>query len=332
MLSRIKVLAGMNIVERRRPQDGQITMSVEGRDLDIRVASAGTVGGEKVVLRLLDKSKPQYYLSQLGMPPETYAIFSDIVRSPFGMVICAGPTGSGKTTSLYAAMAQLNSPERNIVTIEDPVEYVVPSINQMQINEQAGVTFASGLRSILRQDPDIILVGEMRDPETARIAVRSALTGHFVLSSLHATDAASALTRLIDMGIEPFVVSSSVLAVLSQRLVRRICDQCRVPYEPTAEELAFFTESGGSAARANFLSGAGCTFCANTGYQDRIGVYELLRLTPEMKRLVAGSPSYDDVRDLAVSQGTRTLRHEAVRLVSEGTTTIAEIVRSIYLL
>ena len=332
VVSRIKVLGGMNIVERRRAQDGQIAMTLEGRDLDIRVASTGTVGGEKVVLRLLDKSKPQYHLAELGMPADTYAVFGEIVRSPFGMVVCAGPTGSGKTTSLYAAMGELNGPERNIMTIEDPVEYVVPSINQVQINEQAGVNFASGLRSILRQDPDVILVGEMRDAETARIAVRSALTGHFVLSSLHATDAPSALTRLIDMGIEPFVVSSSVLAVLSQRLVRRICAQCRAPYEPNDEELGFFADSGGDIPDAGFFHGAGCTFCAGTGYQDRIGVYELLRLTPEMKRLVATTPTYDAVRDLATAQGTRTLRDEAVRLVTEGTTTIAEIVRSIYLL
>jgi type IV pilus assembly protein PilB len=331
-VSRLKVLAGMNIVERRRPQDGQIAMKIEGRDIDIRVASTGTIAGEKVVLRLLDKTKPQFRLSELGMPADTYAVFSDLVRSPFGMVICAGPTGSGKTTSLYATMTELNGPERNIMTIEDPVEYVFPAINQIQINEQAGITFASGLRSILRQDPDIILVGEMRDTETARIAVQSALTGHFVLSSLHATDATAALTRFLDMGIEPFVVSSAVLAVLSQRLVRRVCEQCRQPYLPTTDELTFFHESGGVEPAAGFFSGTGCTFCAETGYQDRVGVYELLRMTPAMKRLVAKQPSYDDVRELAAAQGTRTLREEAMRLVTQGVTTIAEVVRSIYLL
>jgi type IV pilus assembly protein PilB len=322
----------MNIVERRRSQDGQLAMKLEGRDIDVRVASTGTVAGEKLVLRLLDKTKPQYRLSDLGMPADTYAVYSELVRSPFGMVICAGPTGSGKTTSLYATMTELNGTERNIMTIEDPVEYVVSSINQIQINEQAGITFASGLRSILRQDPDVILVGEMRDSETARIAVQSALTGHFVLSSLHATDATSALTRFLDMGIEPFVVSSSVLAVLSQRLVRRICDQCRQPYQPTTDELAFFHESGGVVGPDGFFAGAGCTFCAGTGYSDRIGVYELLRMTPAMKRLVATQPSYDDVRELASSQGTRTLREEAVQLVADGVTTVAEVVRSIYVL
>ncbi|MDX6243198.1 MAG: type pilus assembly protein PilB [Frankiales bacterium] len=332
VVSRVKVLAGMNIVERRRSQDGQLAMAVDGRDVDVRVASAGVIGGEKLVLRLLDKSTPLFRLDELGMPPATYAEYAKLVRSPFGMVICAGPTGSGKTTSLYATLTELNSAERNIMTIEDPVEYVFPSLNQIQINEQAGVNFATGLRSILRQDPDVILVGEIRDTETARIAVQAALTGHFVASSLHATDATSALLRFIDMGIEPFVVNSAVLAVLSQRLVRRICEECRSPYLPTAEEKAFFVECGGADPERGFWYGEGCAFCANTGYQERIGVYELLRLSPEMKALTAGRPSHDSVRALAVDQGMRTLRQEAVRLVTEGVTTIAEVIRSIYML
>jgi type IV pilus assembly protein PilB len=322
----------MNIVERRRSQDGQHAMAIDGRDIDVRVASAGTIGGEKLVLRLLDKSTPLFRLDELGMPAATYAEYGKLVRSPFGMVICAGPTGSGKTTSLYATLTELNSAERNIMTIEDPVEYVFPSLNQIQINEQAGVNFASGLRSILRQDPDVILVGEIRDTETARIAVQAALTGHFVASSLHATDATSALLRFLDMGIEPFVVNSAVLAVLSQRLVRRICDECRSPYLPTAEEQAFFADCGGTVPERGFWYGEGCAFCASTGYQERIGVYELLRLSPEMKALTAGRPSHDSVRALAVDQGMRTLRQEAVRLVAEGVTTIAEVIRSIYML
>ena len=230
--SRLKVLAGMNIVERRRSQDGQFTAAVEGRDIDVRVASTGTIAGEKMVLRLLDKMTSSYRLSELGMPADTYATYSAMVRSPFGMVICAGPTGSGKTTSLYATMGELNGVDRNIMTIEDPVEYVVPSINQIQINEQAGVTFAGGLRAILRQDPDVILVGEIRDGETARIAVQSALTGHFVMTSLHATDTTSALMRFLDMDIEPYIVASAVAGVLSQRLLRRSCDQCRRRVRP----------------------------------------------------------------------------------------------------
>ncbi|MDQ1667410.1 MAG: type pilus assembly protein PilB [Gaiellales bacterium] len=330
--SRIKVLAGMNIVERRRAQDGQFSADIEGRNVDVRVASTGTVAGEKMVLRLLDKATSSYRLSELGMPADTYQVYSAMVRSPFGMVICAGPTGSGKTTSLYATMAELNGTERNIMTIEDPVEYVVPSINQIQINEQAGVTFASGLRSILRQDPDIILVGEIRDGETARIAVQSALTGHFVMTSLHATDTTSALLRFLDMGIEPYIVGSAVAGVLSQRLLRRTCDQCRQPYEPTADELEFFLQAGGTVPERGFSDGEGCTFCVDTGYQDRIGVYELLRMTPDMRSLVAGKPDHESVRELAIAEGTRTLRQEAVRLVEDGVTTIAEVIRGIYVL
>ena len=233
------------------------------------------------------------------------------------MVICAGPTGSGKTTTLYGSLAEINSPERNIMTIEDPVEYTFPSINQIQINEQAGITFAGGLRSILRQDPDVILVGEVRDVETARIAVQSALTGHFVLSSLHATDSVSALHRLIDMGIETFLIASSVTAVLSQRLVRRICPHCREPYQPTAEELAFLRAIGGDCPGRRFLHGAGCNFCAKTGYLERIGVYEMLTLSDGIRELVLDRASHDELRKLARAEGMSTLLEEAVALVRE---------------
>ena len=330
--SRLKVLAGMNIVERRRAQDGQFSATVEGREVDVRVASTGTVAGEKMVLRLLDKSISSFRLSELGMAPETYQVYSAMVRSPFGMVICAGPTGSGKTTSLYATMSELNGTERNIMTIEDPVEYVVPSINQIQINEQAGIDFAGGLRSILRQDPDIILVGEIRDGETARIAAQAALTGHFVLSSLHATDSTAALLRFLDLDIEAYVVASAVAGVLSQRLLRRICDQCRGAYEPTSDELAYFLQAGGVPPEAGFTHGEGCTFCAGSGYQDRVGVYELLRMTPAMRALIGTTPTYEAIRDLAAEEGTRSLRQEGVALVEHGVTTIAEVVRGIYVL
>ncbi|MEO6714877.1 MAG: GspE/PulE family protein [Mycobacteriales bacterium] len=331
LASRIKVLAGMNIVERRRPQDGQLTMDVDGRGIDIRVATSGTVTGEKVVLRLLDKSKPLFRIDQLGMTPPTQARFTKLVNAPFGMVVCAGPTGCGKTTSLYATLSELDNTERNIMTIEDPVEYRFPTISQIQINEQAGVSFAAGLKAILRQDPDIVLVGEVRDPETARIAVQSALTGHFVLSSLHATDATAALQRFLDMDIEPFLIASAVSGVLSQRLVRRICDHCRRPYQPTPDELAFFMESGGSAVNG-FFRGDGCTFCADTGYSERIGVYELIVVTPTLRQLIVDRASHEAIRNLAIEQGTQTLRVEATRLVAAGVTTIAEIVRSIYTL
>ena len=330
--SRIKVLASMNIVERRRPQDGQIAMVIDERPIDIRVSTTGTVFGEKIVLRLLDKSRPLFRLTDLGMPPATEARFGGLVRSPYGMVICAGPTGSGKTTTLYASVSEINGVERNITTIEDPVEYVFSSLNQIQINEQAGVTFAAGLRSILRQDPDVILVGEIRDAETAQIAVQSALTGHFVLSSLHATDSVSALYRFLDMGIEPFLVASSVLAIVGQRLLRRTCPHCRVPYELSPEEEAFYRQAGGQ-GRTRFWVGAGCNLCSQTGYLDRVGVYELLQLSEEMRALVvAPNPSHDDMRRLAVEQGMRSMRQEAIRLVDEDVTTVAEVIRTIYTL
>ena len=329
LVSRLKIMAEMNIVERRRPQDGQIAMEVDGREIDIRVSTIATIWGESCVLRLLDKSRSLFRMGDLGMPLETHEIFTRLIRAPFGMVLCAGPTGSGKTTTLYAALSEIDDPSRNIMTIEDPVEYVFPTINQIQTNEQAGISFANGLRSILRQDPDIILVGEIRDVETARIAVQSALTGHFVLSSLHATDSAAALHRFLDMGIESFLVASSVVAVVSQRLVRRICQTCRAPYQPKDEELAFFEESGGR-PKSSFFQGEGCNFCAGTGYRDRIGVYELMKITPEIKRLIVGWATQEELQRMAVNQGMRTLRDEAIRLVDEDVTTISEVVRSIY--
>jgi type IV pilus assembly protein PilB len=329
LVSRLKILAGMNIVERRRPQDGQITMEIDGREIDIRVATVATIWGEKCVLRVLDKSRSLYRMGDLGMPVATHHQFARHIRAPFGMVLCAGPTGSGKTTTLYAALSEIDDPSRNIMTIEDPVEYVFPSINQIQTNEQAGLTFADGLKSILRQDPDVILVGEIRDVETARIAVQSALTGHFVLSSLHATDSAAALHRFLDMGIESFLIASSVVAVVSQRLVRRICQRCKVTYLPKDEELAFYEEGGGE-AKEQFWQGNGCNFCAGTGYEDRIGVYELMRLSPEIKRLIVGWATQEELQRMAISQGMRTLKDEAIRLIEEDVTTISEVVRSIY--
>jgi type IV pilus assembly protein PilB len=329
LTSRLKIMAGMNIVERRRPQDGQIAMDVDGRAVDIRVATTGVIWGEKVVLRILDKSRPLYKLSDLGMPEDTHDRYSKLVHAPFGMVLCAGPTGAGKTTTLYATMSEVNESQRNIMTIEDPVEYIFPSINQISTNEQAGLTFATGLKSILRQDPDVILVGEIRDVETARIATQSALTGHFVLSSLHATDAVAALHRFLDMGIESFLIASSVLGVVGQRLLRRNCTKCLKAYKPAAEELAFYQESGG-APKTKFYKGTGCNFCSGTGFSDRIGVYELLTITPEIKRLVVGWATQDELRRMAVKQGMRTLNDEAISLVQQDLTTIPEVIRHIY--
>jgi type IV pilus assembly protein PilB len=331
LISRIKVMSDMNIVERRKPQDGQLAIQLAGRDLDVRVSTTPTVFGEKCVMRVLDKTKAVIDLPGLGMDPATHQRFTDLIRSPYGMVICAGPTGSGKTTTLYATLSAVASDDINVVTIEDPVEYVFPKISQIQINEAGGLTFASGLRAILRQDPDSILVGEIRDVETARIAVQAALTGHFVMSSLHATDAASALHRFMDMGIEPFLVASSLLGVVGQRLVRKICPHCTTVYEPTPEERTFYERAGG-ADKDVFVNGAGCSFCDNTGYYDRVGIYEVLAVTDELKQLIVADASNTELRDLAVQQGMRTLREQALQLVQQDKTTIAEVLRTVYVL
>jgi type IV pilus assembly protein PilB len=331
LVSRIKIMANMNIVERRRPQDGQLTIEIDGKEVDVRVATVSTIMGENCVMRILDKTRSVFRLNDLGMPHDTHATYSKLVRSPFGMVLCAGPTGSGKTTTLYATLSEVSNPTLNVMTIEDPVEYVFPSINQIQTNEQAGLNFATGLKSILRQDPDVILVGEIRDVETTRVAVQSALTGHFVISSMHATDSVSALHRFLDMGIESFLVASSVLAVVGQRLLRRICPSCKTTYTLTNDEREFYEESGGP-EREIFYHGTGCNFCNDTGYKDRIGVYELLVMTPEIKRLIVGWATQEELHNLAVKQGMRTLRQEAIALVGQDVTTVAEVIRSVYAL
>ncbi|HEU5302302.1 MAG TPA: GspE/PulE family protein [Acidimicrobiia bacterium] len=329
LISRIKVMADMNIVERRRSQDGQIQTTVDGRPLDVRVATTATIWGEKAVLRLLDKTRSLRALGELGMTVETSRKFSELVTSPFGMVVCAGPTGSGKTTTLYAALTEINSPERNITTIEDPVEYVLPRINQIQVNNQAGISFADGLKSIMRQDPDVILVGEIRDVETARIAVQSALTGHFVLSSIHATDGATALQRFRDMGIEPFLITSSLLAVEAQRLVRRICSHCREPYTPSVAERTFFEKATGR-DKEQWFHGAGCNLCMQSGYSERVGVYELLVVSEAIQELVLNDGGHDEIQALARAEGMHSLKDEALRLIEEDITTVEEAIRSVY--
>ena len=330
LVSRLKIMAGMNIVERRRPQDGQFSTTVDGREVDVRVATVSTVFGEKLVMRLLDKRRSTIGLSELGMPHDTHALYSQMVRSPFGMVICAGPTGAGKTTTLYASLMEINDIGKNVTTIEDPVEYVFPGINQVQTNEQAGLTFATGLRALLRQDPDVILVGEIRDADTARIAVQSALTGHFVLSSLHGTDAAAALHRLLDMGIEAFLIASSVMGVIGQRLLRRICDSCKQPYEPDAEEMALFQHHLPKSEKTLFFHGVGCQDCSQTGYRDRIGVYELLKLSPAIRQLIVEHATTERVRQLAIDEGMRPMIAEAINLVDSDITTVAEVIRTLY--
>ena len=329
LVSRVKILAAMNIVERRRPQDGQFEMKIDDRYLDVRVATTSTIWGEKTVLRLLDRTRSLYRLADLGMPAEAGAKYSSIVSSPFGMVIVGGPTGSGKTTTLYATLSEINRPDINVMTIEDPVEYIFPRINQIQIHDHAGMTFATGLKSILRQDPDVILVGEVRDVETARIAVQSALTGHRVFSSVHAIDSVSALYRLLDMGIEPFLITSAIIGVVAQRLVRRICKSCATTYEPSLSEITMYRKLGGTEKR-RWVRGAGCQFCSGTGYFDRVGVYEVLAMTDELRQcLVDGKPPRV-TRDLAVEQGLRTLQAEAVQLVEADITTMHEVLKHVF--
>jgi type IV pilus assembly protein PilB len=330
LVSRIKIMAEMNIVEQRRPQDGQFHMRVDNRDLDVRVSTTATIWGEKTVLRLLDKTRALYRLDDLGMPPEIHGLYSSLARSPFGMLVISGPTGSGKTTTLYATLAEINRSDINVMTIEDPVEYVVPEINQLQINEQADVTFANGLKSILRQDPDVILVGEMRDLETARIAVQSALTGHFVLSSLHATDTIAAMYRLLNMGVESFAVASSIVGMVAQRLVRRVCTACMEPYTPSPQELAFYERYNGP-EKETFMHGTGCARCAGTGYFDRIGVYEVLPVSDEMRQGLVSGIAPAELRELAEKNGMKSLREEAVQLVSRDLTTIDEVLRTVYI-
>jgi type IV pilus assembly protein PilB len=330
LISRLKMMSAMNIVEKRRPQDGQFSTVIDGKDVDVRVAALATVGGEKMVMRILDKGRSTIGLAELGFSRETYREYSKLIHAPFGMVICAGPAGAGKTTTLYASLSEINSSGTNITTVEDPVEHVFPGINQTQTDANAGLTFATGLKAILRQDPDVILVGEITDTDTARIAVQSALAGHLVLSSLHGSDAVAAVHRFLEMGIEAFLIASSVIGVIGQRLLRRNCDSCKEPYTPSADELAVFREHGGSATKSQFFRGKGCSHCARTGFRDRIGVYELLRITPELRRLIVGSATTDELRRLAVAQGMRPMLAEAMSLVGSDVTTIPEVVRTLF--
>jgi type IV pilus assembly protein PilB len=330
LVSRLKIMSGMNIVEKRRPQDGQFSATIDGKDIDVRVATVATVFGEKIVMRILDKSRSQIGLAELGFPRETYLHYSKLIHQPFGMVICAGPTGAGKTTTLYASLLEVNSTGKNVTTVEDPVEYVFPGINQVQTNDQAGLTFATGLKALLRQDPDVILVGEIRDADTARIAVQSALTGHFVLSSLHGTDSVAALHRFLDMGIEAFLIASAVVGVIGQRLLRRTCQGCKEPYTPEADELSVFRQHSGGSEKATFFRGVGCNLCAGTGYHGRIGVYELLRITPELRRLIVGWATTEELRRLAVAQGMRTMLREGMAMVEGDVTTIPEVIKTLF--
>ena len=325
--SRIKVMAELNIVERRRPQDGQFGVTVDGRPIDVRVSVVPTVHGEKTVLRLLDKTKSLISLPDLGMAEDVAQRYRDIVSAPLGMLLCTGPTGSGKTTTLYATLNEVRDPTKNIVTIEDPVEYQFDGITQMQVT--GGVMdFADGLRGILRQDPDTILVGEIRDEATSRIAMQAALTGHFVLSSLHAVDATAAIHRFTDMGLEPFLVASALSAVVGQRLLRRICTSCAEPHQPLATEVRMLERY--SDLTPAWMHGRGCELCSDTGYRGRVGVYELLVFTDAIRDLVVARATHHEIKAKAVEEGMRTMQREAFDLVAKGITTVDDVVRSVY--
>jgi type IV pilus assembly protein PilB len=330
VISRVKIMAGMNIAERRVPQDGRMSVGANGQAYDLRVSSLLTVFGEKVVMRILDKSSVLLQLEDLGFLPEQQTVVESLIRKPYGMVLSTGPTGSGKTTTLYTALHRVNRGDNNIVTVEDPVEYQLAGINQTQVNLAANITFARGLRSILRQDPDVIMVGEIRDLETAEIAVQSALTGHLVFSSLHTNDAASALPRLLDMGVEPFLIASSVIGVIGQRLVRVVCRSCKVSYEPdprVLKELGLPKEDQG---RVRFVRGEGCPACSNRGYRGRTGVFEVLRLSEPIKRMVLDKRSALEIREAAVGEGMILMQQCGLRKVLAGVTSPEEVMRVTY--
>jgi len=323
VVSRIKVLAKLDIAEKRKPQDGRFRVTVEGRTVDLRVSTIPTPFGEKVALRLLDAETVLLGMEQLGFAPETLAAFQPLIHLPHGILLVTGPTGSGKTTTLYAALQTINTEEKHILTIEDPIEYQLPGINQVQVNPKAEVTFASALRAFLRQDPNIIMVGEIRDRETAEIAIQAALTGHLVLSTLHTNDAPGALVRLVDMGVEPFLIASSVIGVLAQRLVRVICPQCKTARPPPAELAARLgLPSGATVAR-----GAGCPACQQTGYQGRLGLFELMPMTESLRALVAAKASGPVLREQARAAGMRALWDDGVAKMVAGTTTLEEVLR-----
>lgn len=327
LISRIKILANMNIADRLRPQDGQCSMDVKGKAIDIRVATINTVHGEMAVLRILDKSMGAMSLSLLGLLAESQEKFEKMLVSPYGMVLISGPTGAGKTTTLYAATNSLDRVKRNIITIEDPVEYRFEGMNQIQVNPRAGVTFASGLRAIVRLDPDVILVGEIRDQETAEIAVQSALTGHLVLSSVHANDTAGVLLRLTDLNVEPFLISSGVIGIVAQRMVRRVCPYCsRTLAAPLVERIAYERVMGEE--KTEFSYGEGCKACVYTGYLGRTGIFEILMMTDEIRELLVRRASASEIRYQAVKEGLISITKDGMLKVKAGITTPYEVMRN----
>jgi type II secretory ATPase GspE/PulE/Tfp pilus assembly ATPase PilB-like protein len=325
--SRIKVLAKMNVAEHRLPQDGRFSAMTQGRDFDVRVSSVPGVYGEKSVLRILPKNKELQDLKELGLDGENQKIVENRISQPYGMVLVTGPTGSGKTTTLYSALRDINSIGKNVITIEDPVEYELSRVTQIQVHPKIGLSFASGLRSILRQDPDVVMVGEIRDLETLNITIQAALTGHLVLSTLHCNDAASAAVRCIDMGTEPFLFTSATTAIVAQRLVRKVCRNCAVRRELTAEQCALL----GLTTTGSYAEGRGCAVCRQTGYKGRTAVYEVLRMTEPVRAAIHRRESSSTIRQIALQDGMKPLRYDAVRKMLSGVTTPEEVLRSVYL-
>jgi general secretion pathway protein E len=323
MVSRIKVMASLDIAEKRLPQDGRIALRVAGRPVDVRVSTIPTANGERVVLRLLDKQAGRLTLDNLGMSAEARDAVDALIHEPHGIFLVTGPTGSGKTTTLYSALSRLDRKTRNILTVEDPIEYELDGVGQTQVNPRIEMTFARALRAILRQDPDIVMIGEIRDLETAQIAVQASLTGHLVLATLHTNDAPGAVTRLIDMGIEPYLLASTLNGVLAQRLVRKLCEECRAPYEPDASERTIF----GRNVPERIYRAVGCGACNFTGYKGRTGIYELLTADEDMRRLVHDTAAERELRAHAVRQGMLRLREDGLRWVREGVTALDEVLR-----
>jgi len=329
LVSRIKVMAGLDIAEQRRPQDGQFSVRAEGRTVDIRVASVGTPTGERVTLRVLEKERTYIAMENLGFSPETLKAYHNMLKSSYGMILISGPTGSGKTTTLYASIGQLDRDAHNIMTIEEPIEYNFNNITQIQVNPKAGLTFHTGLRSFVRHDPDIIMIGEIRDGETAEIAGQSALTGHLVLSSVHANDGVSTIYRLIDLGIEPWLISATMIGVVAQRMIRCVCPHCKTSFEPSPEERAAYESEMGK-DEVTFVSGKGCKFCNDTGYLGRTGVFEVMPFGEDLRQMLVDGVSAGEMKAQALEDGLITMHHDGMEKVKKGITTPAEVLRCVF--
>lgn len=329
LTTRVKILSGMNIAERRIPQDGRILTKVNGKEIDLRVSDLPTIHGEKIVIRILKRDGFLLGRDKLGMGSDDLEKLNRIMSSPYGIILVTGPTGSGKSTTLYTILSELNKTSTNIITVEDPVEYMMEGVNQVNVNTKAGLTFASGLRSILRQDPDIIMIGEIRDNETAEIAVRSAITGHLVLSTIHTNDAPSTIVRLIDMDIEPFLIATSLSGIIAQRLVRRICPNCAKEYDASSYEKKMLGVSEETPLKLK--KGTGCSYCNNTGYRGRVGVHEVLEITKEIRDLILSRASSDELRDACIKEGMNTLNVTCARAVIDGVTTVEELAKIAFL-